>query len=348
MIDISDLEANSVIAFSGTDYGLKTMSECVPMTRSGIEIHLNRFDSLQGLEPDLDPDPDPGNESNAPKLETMESARPLKTSESNKITAARINELSHTRMMTLKQQRRVQGNKEVCGALKRLADVRKNINDDPTLENIDKATVEMRESRGIIQPFHNSNKRKHEKRHTNIMTKVAYSKLAAIERGKILKYTRDDNLDIQAHQPQNVQELSSPIYPASNGWCVECQAHHLPSSMNGVLEYDGICPRSIPESATVMFIGTAGTCVGSRIKGHARRGSSKLRKEHGKNCVVAMTDEFLTSKICVYCYQQTRLAQAKRTINGVTKTVHVNGAAQCYKSVVPIRQDPTCYQESRF
>lgn len=146
---------------------------------------------IAGLEPDIDPDSD--NESNAPNLETMESAWPPKTSESNKITAARINELSHTRMMTQKQQRRLKGNKDVCGALKRLADVRKNINDDPTLENIDKATLQMRESRGIIQPFYNSNKRKHEKRHTNIMTKVAYAKLTAIERGKILKYTRDDN-----------------------------------------------------------------------------------------------------------------------------------------------------------
>ncbi|KAF9571256.1 hypothetical protein EC968_000799 [Mortierella alpina] len=52
-IDISELLKNCngkdrQVVFSGTDYGLVTMSETVGLTLPQIEYHLNRFDKLQG------------------------------------------------------------------------------------------------------------------------------------------------------------------------------------------------------------------------------------------------------------------------------------------------------------
>ncbi|KAK3812149.1 MAG: hypothetical protein J3Q66DRAFT_263672, partial [Benniella sp.] len=76
-------------------------------------------------------------------------------------------------------------------------------------------------------------------------------------------------------------------------------------------------------------IGTAGTGTGSRIAGHERRGGTKMRNEHAQYCPVAMTDEHNTSKVCVYCFQRTRLARSRRIIRGETKLVNVHGAVEC-------------------
>ena len=79
----------------------------------------------------------------------------------------------------------------------------------------------------------------------------------------------------------------------------------------------------------VMFIGAAGTGVGSRIGGHNRRGGAKLRKEHSRYCPVAVTDEFNTSKLCVECYQRLQYAKSSRIVKGTIQTVRVKGAQEC-------------------
>ena len=78
-----------------------------------------------------------------------------------------------------------------------------------------------------------------------------------------------------------------------------------------------------------MLIGSAGTGVGSRIKGHSRRGGKKMRKEHMQHCVVGMTNEYRSSQTCVFCFQPVQLAQSRRVINGNVKTVKVHGAVEC-------------------
>ncbi|KAI8363414.1 hypothetical protein B0O80DRAFT_372813, partial [Mortierella sp. GBAus27b] len=78
-----------------------------------------------------------------------------------------------------------------------------------------------------------------------------------------------------------------------------------------------------------MLVGNAGTCVGSRIGGHARRGGKKLRKKHQQHCVVAIQDEYRTSKVCIYCFQEVRPARSRRIIQGKEKMVRVHGALEC-------------------
>ncbi|KAK3811125.1 MAG: hypothetical protein J3Q66DRAFT_287113 [Benniella sp.] len=78
-----------------------------------------------------------------------------------------------------------------------------------------------------------------------------------------------------------------------------------------------------------MLIGDAGTSVGSRIKGHERRGGKKLREQHIQHCPIAMTDEYLSSKTCVFCFARVQQATASRTVRGEAKTISIHGAVEC-------------------
>ncbi|KAI8358878.1 hypothetical protein B0O80DRAFT_257872 [Mortierella sp. GBAus27b] len=51
------------------------------------------------------------------------------------------------------------------------------------------------------------------------------------------------------------------------------------------------------------LIGTEGTGVGLRIKGHEKRGGTNSRKRHRQRCIVGMTNEYRTFKVCITCYQ---------------------------------------------
>ncbi|KAI8370325.1 uncharacterized protein BYT42DRAFT_83600 [Radiomyces spectabilis] len=82
----------------------------------------------------------------------------------------------------------------------------------------------------------------------------------------------------------------------------------------------------------VMCIGNAGTGVGCRIRGHARRGGKKMRTGHSRNTTVAITNEFCSSKTCVFCFQQTELAK-RRLPDGKTK--QVSGVVRCINPNCP-------------
>ncbi|KAK3825711.1 MAG: hypothetical protein J3Q66DRAFT_420773 [Benniella sp.] len=84
-----------------------------------------------------------------------------------------------------------------------------------------------------------------------------------------------------------------------------------------------------------MLVGDAGTGIGSRIKGHARRGGKKLRKEHIKHCPVVITDEYRSSRTCTYCYHELQTARYRRTKDGKDQIVRVHGALECTNSDCP-------------
>jgi hypothetical protein len=99
----------------------------------------------------------------------------------------------------------------------------------------------------------------------------------------------------------------------------------LAAAERAVIKDAAQCTEAVP----VLCIGTAGTGVGSRIRGNARRGGKKLRGCHKRYTVVAMTNEFRTSQTCVYCFQQLRRPQAKRMVNGVIKAKSITGSSLC-------------------
>ncbi|KAK3840226.1 MAG: hypothetical protein JOS17DRAFT_663686, partial [Linnemannia elongata] len=75
--------------------------------------------------------------------------------------------------------------------------------------------------------------------------------------------------------------------------------------------------------------GTGGSCVGSRLKGHSKRGGGKVCHQHRQYGVVAHTNEHRTSQVCSACFQPVELARATRAQNGETKQVRLHGAVVC-------------------
>ncbi|KAG1447813.1 hypothetical protein G6F56_009140 [Rhizopus delemar] len=57
-------------------------------------------------------------------------------------------------------------------------------------------------------------------------------------------------------------------------------------------------------NGTLLFmgIGNAGTGVGSAIRGYDRRGGKWLPRTHKRYAETMITDEHMTSQLCVYCY----------------------------------------------
>ena len=57
-------------------------------------------------------------------------------------------------------------------------------------------------------------------------------------------------------------------------------------------------------NGTLLFmgIGNAGTGVGSAIRGYDRRGGKWLPRIHKRYAETIITDEHMTSQLCVYCY----------------------------------------------
>ena len=116
----------------------------------------------------------------------------------------------------------------------------------------------------------------------------------------------------------------------SDGYCAKCQTHHKFICVhNKRFAYSQECTGQRQQILPIMLVGDAGTAVGSRLKGHTRRGGTKLRKWHMRQGPVALTDEFRTSKTCVFCFRPVELARSRRIVNGVAKIVRVNGAVVC-------------------
>lgn len=85
----------------------------------------------------------------------------------------------------------------------------------------------------------------------------------------------------------------------------------------------------------VMCVGTAGTGVGLRIGGHARRGGAQVRKRHRRYVPVAMTDEHGTSQTCSVWFSLVVRQKRYKTVKGKEKLVSVNGSSLCLNNQCP-------------
>lgn len=129
---------------------------------------------------------------------------------------------------------------------------------------------------------------------------------------------------------------------ASTGFCRRCHRHHPPILRSGRhpgtrLSYQvNCCPRTRPQNVTVFAYGAAGSGVGSRIGGHLRWGGKWMRQELLRlGIVVALTDEYCTSKTCVHCFQRLQLQRSRRLIGTDIKTRRVHGSVVCVNPLCP-------------
>lgn len=87
-----------------------------------------------------------------------------------------------------------------------------------------------------------------------------------------------------------------------------------------------------------MLHGAAGTAVGSRIKGHEKRGGSKMTKQHRQQATVAHTNENRTNRLCSWCFYSVFLSRGQRIRDGKATTVRLSGAVDCRSPLCPRKQ----------
>jgi len=91
----------------------------------------------------------------------------------------------------------------------------------------------------------------------------------------------------------------------------------------------------LPKMIPIMCLGNAGTGVGSTIKGFNRWGGHQLRHQHRQLTPLVYTDEFRTSKTCVYCFEPVVCPTTKRMKNGKLVNVSIHGAVRCVNKDCP-------------
>ena len=122
----------------------------------------------------------------------------------------------------------------------------------------------------------------------------------------------------------------TPTVSPADGWCDACKCHHVARSPESkTFQHPTECPKARQSLLPVLLIGAAGTGVGSRIGGHARRGGGKMRKEHIQRCTIGMTNEYRSPQTCIFCFQPVQLARSRRLIGGKIKVTKVHGAVEC-------------------
>lgn len=195
-LDISGL-AGMDITYSGTDYGLRKMSVTVPMTPNAIEIHVNRFHALGKLSEWSGRSNDKRwirilytnttlnsieCEDSAPDKDDPPPPDPSKIPRANIITAARINQISHTRTAAARRQKRLQRSPQTQDAMESISspDVSMKLARSP--EDVDRALEVIRNAAPVLQDFESTKASEKDKHNRELRTKRAWSKVASQER----------------------------------------------------------------------------------------------------------------------------------------------------------------------
>ena len=276
--------------------------------------------------------------------------------ECNTITAPQVNSISHATQLAVRRTRRLnRAGDEVKQAMKTLAEHESSLSLAMTPQAVDEAALQRRRIRTTVRQFEQAGQK--DRTTVRLRTKRAWNKLGAAERrfvkdhhadaetdpGKWNFVRHDDTAMYTRQQPwQRLMPAHyyigtpSPTPDPADGFCSTCLCHHLTNRPEAkIYRHDDVCPKSAPVVLPVMFIGDAGTAVGARIKGHAKRGGRKLRIEHMAHVPTIITDEYNTSRTCCYCCQEVELARARRIYNGKDVMVRVHGTVECKNSECP-------------
>ncbi|KAF9959664.1 hypothetical protein BGZ65_000194 [Modicella reniformis] len=172
-VDISELiskriQGRQTLVFSGTDYGIRTMSETVPMTEDQFKDYLNYFRKQSDTTVQV-----PARLRHIPK--------------SNRITAKQINDISHSRRMGKRREGRLK-KAENDEARKALAEISTNAHSlarAATKEDIETAHRARTNTRDALRSFETSKKRQKDLHTQRLRTNRAWTKVGAAERGRI-------------------------------------------------------------------------------------------------------------------------------------------------------------------
>jgi hypothetical protein len=90
-----------------------------------------------------------------------------------------------------------------------------------------------------------------------------------------------------------------------------------------------------------MLIGTAGTFVGLRIGGHARRGRGRMRRNHCRYLTAGMTNEYNISQTCSTCFHSIAHPRIRKLVKGIWKAATNYDTSLCLNYGCPTYQAGT-------
>lgn len=99
--------------------------------------------------------------------------------------------------------------------------------------------------------------------------------------------------------------------------------------------------KNCKSNRIIMCIGAAGTGIGSRIRGHAKRGGKQLQKRHRRYVTVAITNEHNSSQTCSTCFHPIAHPEHKIKVNGKMRSKTNNGVSICYNPLCPTYKNGT-------
>ncbi|KAK3808256.1 MAG: hypothetical protein J3R72DRAFT_428373 [Linnemannia gamsii] len=239
------------------------------------------------------------------------------------ITAPQISDLAFTTKTQRRRERRLAADTPEADAARSAlgALTSTSINAVSTLEDVDHAQNTRRACRQPCRDFENTRWRTHDLQTGETQTKRVYATLASMQREKV----KDAVLDELKKSADLERCLQVPI---NSGETKDVGAE---DSIGGKRSKGLVKQKK--DIAVVVLHGAAGTAVGSRTKGHTKRGGSKLTQQHRKHGPVGHTNENRTSRVCSCCFVPVSLSRASRTKDGYTKTVRLNGAVECKNPV---------------
>ncbi|KAF9913893.1 hypothetical protein FBU30_002971, partial [Linnemannia zychae] len=208
-------------------------------------------------------------------------------------SAEHIHEVSHTRKLTQQREKRLAKNPAVKHAYDTIQAPENSISTADTLEKLKAAHNARSSNRSTLRKFENLGSQLRDQhtrrfRRTRTWQKAAaaerrfrrtrtWQKAAAAERR--FRRTRTWQKAAAAER-RFVTDHGGAVSPV-DGYCSNCGKHHFHNAQYGkTFAHTAGCHKLEPLVIPIMIEGAAGTAVGSRIKGHIKRGGGKMVREH--------------------------------------------------------------------
>ncbi|KAG0168354.1 hypothetical protein DFQ29_010183 [Apophysomyces sp. BC1021] len=138
-------------------------------------------------------------------------------------------------------------------------------------------------------------------------------------------------------------KLYNPFNPLQGNGCeddcidMNLNDHFLEVDEDTAMEPDATIRDVVQQrdslSVPVLLTGAAGTGFGSRLKGHLKRGGSRIKADHHQHALLGMTNEYRSSQTCVGCYGPIMRQKASRASSKGERSV--NGASLCMNIECP-------------
>ncbi|GJJ73706.1 hypothetical protein EMPS_06064 [Entomortierella parvispora] len=345
-----------VVAICSEDPGVRVMSENVFLTVEGIEKSMNRFQVLadldtteelflptehaapeehyskqEGEQVDITTEPWTKERRNQAKKATRE----MKLPKAHRITARQVEDISFGRKLRRKRERLLETDKhkQAKADLEKLSDPDASLATASTIESVQIA-IKIRDSVAENNSLRELNRDRDLvkiRRTCRHRTKRAWAKVASNLRAKSAEYTINKLAE---------DKRGEPSVDTASGYCSNCCCIEISkSSIAAPYKHPTHCVKTTPVVRHVIFMGAAGTGVGSRIGGHYRLGGKNIRKQHRQVGTVVVTDEYMSTQRCCFCLEKTHSARSRRIVGSekgrTINTVTVNGSKVCFNTACP-------------